>query len=567
MGIPSLFRTIIKKYPDIHYWNENLDVDHLYLDYNCLIHQCKSMYKPSNENLNMRQKEEEFITLIINYTESVICKVVKPKKLVYIAIDGPVPMTKIIRQRARRYKKIQDDEYKKSIHEKYNEKYVETFDSNKITPGTAFMSKLCSRLKNFIMLGVFGNHLEKRKKFFNVFLSDCNIAGEGEQKIMNFMKNNKGNPSSVIYGCDADLIVLSMKLNKHINLIRETQETSIEIAENHVSDFVYIDIELFKGHMIKEYGLQMHDNDRILNDINMILFMGGNDFVDGFVHTKIKNMGFEKLLTAYKKSLISHDEFLIKDTKINFSMLKEICFHLKEIEDVGVKSSLANLSSREIPINKKLKKQEQISNHIQRYEHSYYTDSQNPFKSKYNDKLDLINYSNKYEVWKKQYNDYFFKNEDLDNVCYEYLKVLNWNIKYYENNEPVSWTYAYPYSNSPLVSDLYNYLNKIDNIPKFLYPKDEPLCPFIQLMIVMPIQNSYLFPFAYSKILQYDNFEEHFPTTVDLDVVKGLKNIYSEPIMKLPCLPFYYKMLYNIPLSEPEKVRNLIRIKPFFFKY
>ena len=66
MGIPSLFRTIEKKYPDIHYWNENLDVDHLYLDYNCLIHHCKSMYKPTNNNLSMRQQEEEFNTMIIN---------------------------------------------------------------------------------------------------------------------------------------------------------------------------------------------------------------------------------------------------------------------------------------------------------------------------------------------------------------------------------------------------------------------------------------------------------------------------------------------------------------------
>ena len=38
MGIPSLFRTIVEKYHEVHYWDETLKVDQLYLDYNCLIH-------------------------------------------------------------------------------------------------------------------------------------------------------------------------------------------------------------------------------------------------------------------------------------------------------------------------------------------------------------------------------------------------------------------------------------------------------------------------------------------------------------------------------------------------
>ena len=236
MGVPSLYRNLIEKFDDIHTSENSSTSEHLYLDYNCLIHFCKNKF--STKSLSQRDVEEELITEIIQYTSHIICNVVKPEKLVFIAIDGPAPMGKVIKQRARRYKKVQDDAYARKVHEKYEVKREDAFNSNKITPGTQFMFKLSSRLRNFAKLGAFSKHT---KKNFKVFISDSNVAGEGEQKIMQFIRKgeNKANgtyPNIVIYGLDADLIILSMLLNRtNIKLLREPQNTVVEMNK-YVSD-------------------------------------------------------------------------------------------------------------------------------------------------------------------------------------------------------------------------------------------------------------------------------------------------------------------------------------------
>lgn len=571
MGIPSLFRTLVKKYPDIHYWDDTLTTDHLYLDYNCLIHHCKGTFVSSNTNI--RQLEEEFITHVINYTSYIVCDIVKPRKLVYIAVDGPVPMTKILRQRARRYKKVQDSLYLQKMREKHNvEKSQDIFDSNKITPGTTFMSKLCSRLKNFIMLGTFSRHLKVQKKQFSVFLSDANIAGEGEQKIYDFMKQNKGNPSTVIYGLDADLIVLSMKqLRNQIKLLREPQNTSTEIMECHSNnEFIYFDIDKCKESLLDDFQLKMYPSEKIIDDITCLTFFGGNDFVDNFVHTKMKDHGFDKLLAAYKKVLVKHEMHLIIEDNINFEFVKHLCEMLASHEDQSVKSSLVNLTSRPSYINKKMKPAEAVAVEMNKYEHSYYAEAQNPFHDYYSNIVHSIDYSEPYEKWKHQYRRYYYGTINVDEICKEYLKILDWNWKYYTSNTPPDWIYAYPYNHAPLCSDLHSYLCKNDTkCITFNYDINTPLCPFMQLLIVLPPQNATLLPFAFHKIIMnlVENEDPHFPKKFKLDVVKGLKNIYSEPILPPVNIEYLQKIVTNVEVSEPEHVRNVIRTKPFFFRY
>jgi 5'-3' exonuclease len=448
----------------------------------------------------------------------------------------------------------------------------ENFDSNKITPGTTFMSKLCSRLKNFIMLGTFSRHLAVQKKQFSVFLSDANISGEGEQKIFDFMKNNKGNPVSVIYGLDADLIVLSMKQQKQgIRLLREPQNTSTEIMESHSnSEFIYFDIDKCKDSLLDDFNLKMYSSEKVINDITALTFFGGNDFVDPFVHTKMKDQGFDKLLVAYKKVLNAHSIHLIENDNINYTFVKYLCENLIKHEDLSVKQSLVDLSSRPCHISKKMKPNECVSAEMSKYEHTYYAESQNPFHDYYKHVINAIDYSSSYETWKKQYNFYYFGNTSIQDVCKDYLKILDWNWKYYSNNIPPDWLYYYPHKHSPICSDLYMYLNSIDctNI-NFTYCETQPLSPFIQLLIVMPPQNAMLLPFAFHKVVMnlVEQDDPNFPKKFKLDVVKGLKNIYSEPILPYVNLQYLQKIVKNVVVSEPEHVRNVIRTKPFFFRY
>ena len=92
MGVPSYFKTIIQSYNDIliHQTNFDSNVNNLFFDLNCLIHPC---CRGLTDEKEMLQKIEEYILKIID--------IVKPKDLIYLAIDGVCPRSKIEQQRKR----------------------------------------------------------------------------------------------------------------------------------------------------------------------------------------------------------------------------------------------------------------------------------------------------------------------------------------------------------------------------------------------------------------------------------------------------------------------------------
>ena len=98
--------------------------------------------------------------LIFEYIDKIL-RVVKPKKVLYMAIDGVAPRAKMNQQRSRRFrtaldiqdkasreqniiKKWQDDGITFSSKPSADKKQV--FDSNVITPGTEFMYNLSKAL-------------------------------------------------------------------------------------------------------------------------------------------------------------------------------------------------------------------------------------------------------------------------------------------------------------------------------------------------------------------------------------------------------------------------------------
>lgn len=82
---------------------------------------------------------------------------------IYIAIDGPAPKAKVMQQRVRRLKSVLEGK---------------VWDTNAITPGTTFMNKLNDELHK-----VYDSHK-------NVVLSDSCEPGEGEHKILQYLKIN-----------------------------------------------------------------------------------------------------------------------------------------------------------------------------------------------------------------------------------------------------------------------------------------------------------------------------------------------------------------------------------------
>ena len=147
MGVPAFFRWLTLRYPksvvDSHPSNLQHDLPHfdnLYLDMNGIIHPC---CHPQDSSKALT--EGEMFAGIARYIDS-LCAIVRPRKLIYLAVDGVAPRAKMNQQRARRYRKIQEE----AERSRGRPASSPSFDSNVITPGTDFMHRLSLFLNTYI---------------------------------------------------------------------------------------------------------------------------------------------------------------------------------------------------------------------------------------------------------------------------------------------------------------------------------------------------------------------------------------------------------------------------------
>ena len=339
MGVPSLFAWLIKKYPNIIFKNNNLKCDALFLDWNCGIHpSCKRVLdKYKGTRISKNKLEEEMIDEVINYLQFII-KISNPTKLLYIAIDGVAPRAKMNQQRSRRFKSVKEKEIISNIKKKYKEIKDCSWDTNAITPGTEFMFKMSSKIKEEIETNdLFHN--------FKTILSDATIPMEGEHKILNYIKNNNELEleSFVIYGLDADLIFLALGAHKKdIFLLREDLHFKNVISIQSDTDsvkqpFCYLYIDCLKDKLIEEIKIGIESNitineTNIINDFIAMCYLLGNDFLPRIPSLHINYSGIDILIKHYNNCINQNRGYLIENNNINFNFLYNMLFPLKKVE-------------------------------------------------------------------------------------------------------------------------------------------------------------------------------------------------------------------------------------------
>jgi 5'-3' exoribonuclease 2 len=117
----------------------------------------------------------------------------------------------------------------------------EKFDSNCITPGTEFMDRLAKALRFYIserwaffswaqfsQENIFRLNKEAGWQELNVILSDASVPGEGEHKIIDYIRKQRNTPTHdpnthhCIWGADADLIMLGLATHEpNFTIVRE----------------------------------------------------------------------------------------------------------------------------------------------------------------------------------------------------------------------------------------------------------------------------------------------------------------------------------------------------------
>jgi 5'-3' exoribonuclease 1 len=184
MGVPKFFRWISERYPLTSQCITDANIpqfDNLYLDMNGIIHNCS--HKDSDDVMTRISETQIFLNIFgyIDYLFSTI----KPLKVFFLAVDGVAPRAKMNQQRSRRFRTAKEaqDARKKALEKGLELPKEPPFDSNCITPGTEFMTKLHDQLIYFINKKI---SEDKGWAQCNVILSGHDVPGEGEHKIMEY---------------------------------------------------------------------------------------------------------------------------------------------------------------------------------------------------------------------------------------------------------------------------------------------------------------------------------------------------------------------------------------------
>lgn len=214
-----------------------LECDNFYIDMNGIIHPCSHP-----ENGPQPTCEEDMYENVCRYVDRLM-RAARPRKLLYLAIDGVAPRAKMNQQRSRRFRSAQEMREQKALEEEIKSSLIEAgheyfdsadgkkksslpqWDSNVITPGTKFMLGLAEYVRFYIRKMISTDPAWKK---LEVIFSDASIPGEGEHKIMSHIRLQRTQPDydpnlvHILHGLDADLIMLALATHEaHFYIMRE----------------------------------------------------------------------------------------------------------------------------------------------------------------------------------------------------------------------------------------------------------------------------------------------------------------------------------------------------------
>jgi 5'-3' exonuclease len=475
MGIPAYFKSITRKYGGI-IENKKPKCSRLFLDLNCAIHTCANsvLQQPKTSK---EQIEHDIIQHSIHYIHQLIFYV-QPDELVYIAIDGIPPRSKISQQQKRRYVSSWKNDIINSKKQQLKIEYAD-WDTNAITPGTEFMNKLSSHLHDHFDTFAHDNSIK-----FQVILSDSNEKGEGEAKILDHIKTTPPPKlCDIIYGLDADLIMLSLLSHKNnIYLLREPVHYDQRTQASNSYPFLFLNIALLKKYIA--YDILKNDFEKapshlvnnVVWDYVVLCFMQGNDFIPPLSYLKIRNNGIDLLLDIYKTHIdkyknedskeiqtIPTSAFLVEQSsstqsthfRLNYHNLALILGNLKNIEDEAMVEAETKYYTND------------VYNNI--HNHQY---NKKGVVEKLVQDLDNFPTLNKFppkiqpqkQGWRLRYYHELFNIDDIsdiDKVCLNYIEGIEWTFNYYFNKS-ISNDWYYQFQYSPTILDLYNFITLYD---------------------------------------------------------------------------------------------------------
>ena len=192
-------------------------------------------------------------------------------------------------------------------------------------------------------------------KNLSVILSDANVPGEGEHKIMDYIRRQRAQPNHdpntrhILCGADADLIMLGLATHEpHFTIIREEFKPNKprpcdicgqmghemkdcqgaereksgehdEIGPSVASEqqFIFVRLYVLREYLARELTMPdlpfPYDLERAIDDWVFMCFFVGNDFLPHLPSLEIREGAIDRLVNLYKqtvyKTKVTWDEF------------------------------------------------------------------------------------------------------------------------------------------------------------------------------------------------------------------------------------------------------------------
>nr|CAD1835688.1 unnamed protein product [Ananas comosus var. bracteatus] len=497
---------------------------------------------------------DEVYEAVFEYIDRIFL-LIRPRKLLFMAIDGVAPRAKMNQQRARRFRAAKD-----------------AADT--------------------------------------VILSDANVPGEGEHKIASYIRAQRNlsgfdpNTRHCLYGLDADLIMLALATHEiHFSILREdvrVARKSERIAKSHMKSqlssqrvgkrgikedndgirrikFQFVHVWVLREYL--EHDLRISDAslkidlERLIDDLVFICLFVGNDFLPHIPSLEISEGAIDLLMRIYKKEFAWMGGYLTDSFKVNLERVEHFlqavgsheCAIFRRRIQVQKERNFRSGSVSSVKENES-KNGSSWMNSSQEFTNVICTSTtkNGPSVSPMKDRVKIVE-----EVWKEKYYAEKFEVESDDDreklkrdAVMKYVEGICWFMHYYYQGV-CSWQWFYPYHYAPFASDFVDLKHL-----KIHFTLGVPFKPFDQLMGVLPAASAHALPLSYRKLMTdpSSSIIEFYPPDFELDL--NGKRFSWQAVCKLPFVE-ESRLLDEIKklehtLTDDEKRRNSCSLDALF---